>query len=555
MKIFKLLAAYNPWSLVLVLLLSWASAFMSIAVIAFIKQRFLDASSDLDFVLLEFGLWVAGLLVTASAAQILLHIIGHRFVYSLRTQLATRVLNTDIEQLARIGGPSIMAALNTDVRNITLAFVRLPELLYGATLTLVAIVYLGWLAPNLFLFAVVTVLLIGLVGTLLAKKIDYYIARLRAHEDELYHDYQGMIDGQKELSLNRNRVVKLFEDDLIQHADKYRQMITRADISNGFAGNMANALVLALIGLVFYLSIGLQWADAGVAATFALAMLFLRAPIFSAFGAIPLLVSANVSLNKIASLELNENEKFLFVPEHQDYAQFNEIQLQDLTFEHQQDGDEAPFKIGPLNLNIRRGELIFIIGGNGSGKSTLAHLLTGIYQAQSGKILVDGHEVNNDSLYSYRQLYSAIYSDFYLFDQLITGDGNTVSEDKANYWLKKLKLAHKVQYVNGKLSDTQLSQGQRKRLALMVSALEDRQCLLLDEWAADQDPAYRDFFYRTLLPLLQQQGKTVIAITHDERYFDCADRILKMDSGQLYELDTNEKEVLNGLVNEIIEHH
>lgn len=558
MKIFKLLAAYNRWTLGIVLLLSWASALMSIAVIAFIKQRFLEVSGDFEYVLLEFCLWVLGLLVTASAAQIALHVIGHRFVYALRTKLAKRIFNTDIEQLEQVGGPAIMAAFNTDVRNITLAFVRLPELLYGVTLTLVAIVYLGWLAPNLLFFAVATIVLIAVVGTWLAKKINYYIAQLRIYEDELYRDYQGMIDGQKELSLNRNRVVKLFENSLAQHADMYRKMITRADIFNGFAGNMANTLALALIGLVFYLSVGWQWADADVAATFALVMLFLRAPIFSAFGAIPLLVSANVSLNKIESLDLDNNDEFLFTPEHGEYATFNTIELADLRFTHGQragnpNNEESSFQVGPLNLTIQRGELIFVIGGNGSGKSTFAHLLTGIYQAQSGSIKVDGQVVNSDSIYSYRQLYSAIFTDFYLFDQLITGEGDTVSKAEAEYWLKKLELTHKVQYQEGKLSDTQFSQGQRKRLALMVAALEDRQCLLLDEWAADQDPRYREFFYRTLLPELKQQGKTIIAITHDDRYFDCADRILKMDSGQLYELDTNEKSVLSGLVNEIIE--
>jgi putative ATP-binding cassette transporter len=98
-------------------------------------------------------------------------------------------------------------------------------------------------------------------------------------------------------------------------------------------------------------------------------------------------------------------------------------------------------------------------------------------------------------------------------------------------------MHHKVEHDGQRLSDVRFSQGQRKRLALLMAAVEQRDCLLLDEWAADQDPQFRQFFYHELLPALQSQGKTIIAITHDDHYFDRADRLLKMDAGCLTEVD------------------
>src|SRR5579864_4775183 len=100
-------------------------------------------------------------------------------------------------------------------------------------------------------------------------------------------------------------------------------------------------------------------------------------------------------------------------------------------------------------------------------------------------------------------------------------------------YLQRLKLAHKVQIEKGKLSTTDLSQGQRKRLALLTAFLENRPIYIFDEWAADQDPYFKDFIYVNLLPDLTARHKTVFVITHDDRYYHLAERIITMDDGQV----------------------
>ena len=188
--------------------------------------------------------------------------------------------------------------------------------------------------------------------------------------------------------------------------------------------------------------------------------------------------------------------------------------------------------MGPVDLTFQAGELIFIVGGNGSGKSTLAKLLTGLYIPESGEVSLDGTSIVDTNREWYRQHFSTIFSDFYLFDRLVSPTDSTL-DSQAHTFLKTLELEKKVLVTDGQLSTTELSQGQRKRLALLGAYLEDRPIYLFDEWAADQDPVFREIFYTQLLADLQQRGKTVLVISHDDHYFHLADRIIKLDYGRI----------------------
>jgi putative ATP-binding cassette transporter len=192
--------------------------------------------------------------------------------------------------------------------------------------------------------------------------------------------------------------------------------------------------------------------------------------------------------------------------------------------------DEKGFLLGPISFSWQPGELIFIIGGNGSGKSTLAKLITGLYPPLSGAIYLNGKRITQDNVEWYRQHFSAIFYDFYLFDSFLGFDRPNLDQEVENY-LMQLQLAHKVTIKNGVLSTTELSQGQRKRLALLTAYLEDRPIYVFDEWAADQEPRFRELFYKQILLQLKERGKIVIVISHDDRYFHLADHIIKLDYG------------------------
>ncbi|QUM82200.1 multidrug ABC transporter permease/ATP-binding protein [Moritella sp. 5] len=550
MKLLMMLGAKQGSVLSAVMLLSLCSAGLSVGVIVFIQHHLLNPDGELVTLLVQFGMLLICLLLISTAAQVSLHILGHRFVYKKRYELVQQLLNTDIEQLEKIGGSSILASLNTDIRNITIAFVHLPELVYGAVLAIFAMIYLGFLSTSLFLVSLAMLSMTALIGYWLVYKISHYVQQVREYDDELFADYQAMIDGRKELALNPKRAQRFFHEEFDVHAKAYCEQVTKADIHNGFAGNLANTVILALIGLNYYLAVGLNWASLEVASTFALVILFMRSPLMSAVAALPALIAANVSMNKLTRLALNTDN--LATESRNTYSGFKQLQFMGVEYTYQSETDESAFSVGPLNLTIEQGQLIFIIGGNGSGKSTFARLLTGLYRPQKGEVIIDGQPVSIASWHEYRTLFSAVFTDFHLFHQLLDAEGNNVEPQRVEYWMNMLEMQHKVSYEDGKLSDVRYSQGQRKRLALLMAVLEQRDCLLLDEWAADQDPRFRHFFYQTILPLLKQRGKTIIAITHDDRYFNIADRVIKMDNGQLIEIDDRELDQAQQIVEQVI---
>ncbi|MHA6494644.1 multidrug ABC transporter permease/ATP-binding protein [Pseudomonas borbori] len=534
MKLLRLLFRENRLPLLGVLLLSLCSALLSVGVIAFVNLRLIAGGDAMGDALLQFAGLLILLLACASAAQMALHTLGHRFVYRMRRNLVKRVLDTDIERLEQIGGARILASLSSDIRNITIAFVYLPELVYGLILSLAAFAYLAWLSPSLF---GVTLAWLGFtlsVGWLFIGRVNHHIRLLREAEDRLYQDYQAVIDGRKELALNRDRARLLFNEEFDTDARTYRDNVTRADIFNGLAGNWANCMVLGTIGLVFFCANGLGWAAAPVAATFALTVLFLRAPMVASVAAIPSLLAARVALGKLEALELAEQrEDFDYV---QQPADWQTLRLDGVSYRYPGEAGELGFDVGPVNLTLKRGELVFVVGGNGSGKSTLARLLTGLHRPDSGSIRLDERALHDHEWPAYRQLFASVFTDFHLFARLLGPAGTDVDDGLTLGWLERLHMTHKARFADGRLLDTRFSQGQRKRLALLLAMLEDRDILVLDEWAADQDPLFRRLFYRELLPQLKAAGKTVVAITHDDHYFDQADRLLKMDGGQLIEL-------------------
>jgi len=222
---------------------------------------------------------------------------------------------------------------------------------------------------------------------------------------------------------------------------------------------------------------------------------------------------------------------------------FENLELMSVVHSYHRETEDSHFALGPINLQFRPGELVFLVGGNGSGKSTLAKIITGLYVPESGQIRIDGKPVTDQNRDDYRQLFSAVFSDFYLFENLLGIRAHNVDEQAKTY-LEQLRLSNKVKVKDGALSTTAVSQGQRKRLALLTAYLEDRAFYLFDEWAADQDPLFKDVFYTQLLPELKARGKTVLVISHDDKYFDVADRVIKLDYGKLADAASIEGEVL-----------
>lgn len=525
------------WPFLVVILLSLISAALGIGLIAFISKRLIETPDLSLSVLPEFlGLLLALMAVTL-ASQLALTTLGHHFVYRLRSELMKRIMDTPVARVEQLGGATLLAGLTSDIRNITIAFVRLPELVQGVILTVGSVIYLGWLSPRMLSVTAVWVMVTIGGGYILVSRVYKHLAVLREVEDSLYDDYQTVIEGRKELALNQERGEWIYHQTYTPHAIRYRQHIIRADTYHLSAVNWSNIMMLGAIGLVFWMANSLGWSDGNVAAAFALTLLFLRTPLLSAVGALPTLLSAQVAFNKLNAFQLAPYSSSFTTS--LPATEWQTLEMRNVVFQY----EDNNFRVGPINLTLKRGELVFLIGGNGSGKSTLAMLLTGLYQPVSGGIYLDGLPVTADNQQAYRKLFSAVFTDVWLFDKLLGAEGKEANPDVVADWLAYLKMTDKLELKNGRILNLKLSKGQRKRVALLLALAEEREIILLDEWAADQDPHFRREFYQVLLPLMQQRGKTIFAISHDDHYFTHADRLLEMRQGHLSELTGQEREL------------
>ncbi|HDV8242294.1 multidrug ABC transporter permease/ATP-binding protein [Enterobacter hormaechei] len=536
MQLLLLVWRQYRWPFIAVMALSLASAALGIGLIAFINVRLIEMVDTSLSVLPEFLGLLLLLMAVTLGSQLALTALGHHFVFRLRSEFIKRILDTQVERIEQLGSASLLAGLTSDVRAITIAFVRLPELVQGIILTFGSAAYLAWLSSKMLAVTALWIIITIWGGFLLVSRVYKHMAVLRETEDKLYNDYQTVLEGRKELTLNRERAEHIFNHLYIPDAHEYRHHIIRADTFHLSAVNWSNIMMLGAIGLVFWMANSLGWADTNVAATYSLTLLFLRTPLLSAVGALPTLLSAQVAFNKLKKFDLAPFKAEF--PRPQAFPNWQTLELRNVTFRYQ----DNTFSVGPINLTIHRGELLFLIGGNGSGKSTLAMLLTGLYQPQSGEILLDGKALSAEKPEDYRKLFSAVFTDVWLFDRLLGPEGQQADPALVEKWLTHLQMSHKLELQDGKILNLKLSKGQKKRVALLLALAEERDIILLDEWAADQDPHFRREFYQVLLPLMQAMGKTIFAISHDDHYFIHADRLLEMRDGKLSELTGDERD-------------
>ncbi|BBI75935.2 ABC transporter ATP-binding protein [Vreelandella aquamarina] len=441
---------------------------------------------------------LALLLAVTLGTQLALTLLGHHFVFDLRSRLVKRILDTDIERLEQLGNATLLASLSSDVRNITIGFVRLPELVQGVVLTLASVAYLAWLSPQMVVITVLWMAFTMGVGWVLVSKVYRHFHQVRESEDRLYKDYQSAIEGRKELALNRDRARRFFDESYTENAKAYRHHIIRADTYHLSANNWSNIMMLGAIGVVF------SWPTCWGGQALRWRPLCFDPAVFthaldSGRGAWPTLISAQVAFDKLASLALAEYQPGFEVEDR--FHDWQRLTLTNVVYRYTPSSGGEGFQVGPLNLTLARGEQVFLIGGNGSGKSTLARLLSGLYRPQSGQISVDGKELGAPEWAAFRARFASVFTDFHQFDQAMGPGGKAADPRLVETWLERLQMQQKLEWQGDRVVNTQLSQGQRKRLALLLAIAEERDILLLDEWAADQDPQFRRLFIVSCSPI------------------------------------------------------
>ncbi|RAR61324.1 putative ATP-binding cassette transporter [Paraburkholderia unamae] len=550
--LFRLLRRLWPIS-ALATLMGAASGIATAALLALTNRTLHDGDAALPTFVASF----AGLCALALAGEVISdignNVVGQRVIAALRKDLCAKIIAAPISEIEQFRSHRLIAALNQDIDTIS-TFSFMFSSLAIATATIAGCLgYLFVLSPMLLLIALVAIALGSIVQSLARRVGIRRFGAAREAEDRLQKHYRAMVDGAKELRINRERRAFVYGHELSGTINAIFRLRVRAANVFVSANAFGSLLFFVVVGLMLVLQGGAAHADRSVLTGFVLVLLYMKGPIQEIVGALPSIGRAQVALRRIAALSarFSSSEPALLdappraTPRNAqafDTHAFHTITLRDITYRFpapQDDShagapaDMAGFALGPLSLTVARGETLFIVGENGCGKTTLLKLLLGLYVPDSGALLVDDAPVRADGLDAYRQLFSAVFSDYHLFDTLLPGEHTRESE--AQRYLERLALAHKVSVRDGMFSTTDLSTGQRKRLALVHAYLEGRPVMVLDEWAADQDPTFRRIFYTEILPDLKRQGKTLIVISHDDRYFDAADRIIRLEDGRIVE--------------------
>ncbi|RAX13771.1 cyclic peptide export ABC transporter [Photorhabdus bodei] len=515
------------------------SAFFSIWLISLITDDALEQiSADLLSWTVKFFSGLVCLFIVSSFANYLMTKLSVKIIFEVRSALVKRILNTPYAILDRIGGHKVQASLTSDVSDISRAISTMPQFIYHVITVIACLGFLAFKSIGLFVVILVILPLGILVSCYFISKAEAYDDIYRDDYDNLHEQFKSLVDGVKELNNNERRKKSFFNRGVLPSLEKINDSDLRSEIFWKLNENWGQVLLFLVLGAILFSHIMWGIGESNDILTFIFIMTFLLGPVDFILSSQETIVKALISLRKIDRLRFSENLSMEpRLTNTEEFKEWSRISLRSISFKYA--GEGSCFSVGPINLDIQRGEIILIKGGNGSGKSTFAKLLIGLLNKSEGDIFIDDKVVNKDNRENYLNMYSVIHSDFYLFDTVINRKGELADDELTRQYLKKLDLAAKVTVKDGKLSTTKLSHGQRKRLALVISYMEDAPIYLFDEWAADQDPNYRRFFYHELLPEMKRNGKTIIVISHDDKYFHIADRVITMDNGLVDNIEIN----------------
>ena len=535
MKLLAFLLRRSPTGLPVAVLLGLASGIASTGLLAVAHQAIDSLQTGLDPSLL----WIfIALCVVVPAlrtlSQYMLVALSQNMVLELRMHLARRILATPLARIESHGAPRLLASLIDDVNVLGEGLMQIPILSLSTAIVLGAFGYMAWLSPPLFMVLMV-VMVLGIATYRLPFLWGYrFFGKARKEKDELFDHLRSLTDGIRELKLHRRR-----NQALLDHLESSGKTMHRSYIWSytifGAAASWGQLLFFVVIGvLIFAVPLGYEVSTSTLIG-YTLALLYLMNPLHAILDFFPILSRAGVALEKVEALGLS----LASPPSKEEVAQHQErldrwqrLELRGIRYAYGDEDHKYRFTFGPVDLTFEPGELVFFVGGNGSGKTTFVKLLTGLYAPDEGQILLGDTVIGDAQREDYRQFFSLVFADPYLFQHLLGLEAPSLDEAAQTY-LRELELHEKVEIRDGALSTTALSQGQRKRLALLTAYLEDRPAYIFDEWAADQDPTFREVFYYKILPELKARGKTLFVISHDDRYYGVADRIIKLDSGQV----------------------
>jgi putative pyoverdin transport system ATP-binding/permease protein len=460
--------------------------------------------------------------------------IMEEMINSIRKRVVGKLRYAELASFERLDNSKIYTLLTQEVNMLSQSVNAIVYAFQSAIIVLFCLIFIGINSIPTLLVMLLAFVLGGFTYMKIRKEADTTIRDAILSETSFFTALGQILDGFKELKLHTDKDKSVFHS----YTEVTRNLQSlNLRVGKLFSWNFVytQSYFYGLIGVVVFLLPSFAHIDNHTATSVTIATLFMISPLMMSISALPEFSRANIAINNLYKLEAELQAIGKETPNGlggAHYYDFTTITFNSLQFHYPPAApDEPPYTVGEIDLSLNAGEILFIVGGNGSGKTTLLKLITGLYQADSGTINLDDKTIGPAHIHAYRELFTGVFADYHLFDKLYGVD--KLSDKQVADLIVRMELEDKTAYHNGRFTNLRLSQGQRRRLGLIVSLLEDKPIYIFDEWAADQDPHFKKFFYQELLQDLKARGKTIIVISHDDRYFKFADRVITMDYGKI----------------------
>ncbi|MBF0272356.1 MAG: cyclic peptide export ABC transporter [Magnetococcales bacterium] len=458
-------------------------------------------------------------------------------VRKVRIRIADKIRKSDLSFVENMGRSSMFTRLTQDANLISQSAVIIINASQSAIVLVTTLMYVAWLSPVGFFIILVALSTGSAMYLVNNRKNAEAFEVVNRKESEFFDALNNLLSGFKEIKVNQKK-----SDSLFDHIQRISVETEKLKVASGLRFVVdfmfSQVTFYLLLAIIVFILPELETTHYTIVIKLTASALFIIGPVNLLVGAIPIFTLADVAVRNLYKLEKELDAQGLNTQPlnkrlANKMAAFQEIRFENVhfTYEAREQAQGVEFSVGPLNFVVKKGNILFLTGGNGSGKSTVLKLITGLYYPTSGRILVDGIPITRTNYPEFRNLFSLIFSDFHLFDRLYGLEG--VDEDTLDELLQLMQLEQKTTYQDGRFTDLNLSTGQKKRLAFIASSLEEKPISVFDEWAADQDATFRAFFYEKILPDMRAKGITLVCVTHDDRYFDDCDHLIKMDMGKV----------------------
>ncbi|HVU94506.1 MAG TPA: cyclic peptide export ABC transporter [Puia sp.] len=469
--------------------------------------------------------------------------ITNQLLLDYEAGLLKKVIQVDYESFSRMEPATIYTAIN-DIKVIAQLPRFFVDIVNNGIIIVVSLIYLFTISTSAALILILLIAALGWFYSIKNANLSNAFKQTRDLDDTYYQYLEDLIQGFRQIKLDPAKSHILYHDYLYRNRQRMREMEGEASVlymNNELTGNF---LLLAILGIiVFVFGYFIPFSGAGIT-SFVVTILYLMGPVSMLISSLPFTTRIHVSFQRqktfLANVPVAADLLAGDPADHQPADVPARLTMENVSYSYPSRSDEVPpFSTGPLNIHLDTGEVIFITGSNGSGKSTFLLLLTGLLRPQTGSLYVDDKKVQKDTLNDYKQHFAVVFVDNFIFSENYSRIDLDSVDPSTRAVIDLLNLDPAK--IRDRTQRSHLSKGQQKRLALIYALLEQKPILVLDEWAAEQDPHFRAFFYHQIIPALKESGKTVIAVTHDDKYFSVADRLIHFDKGQLVEAGITQK--------------